>query len=82
MNTKNKTLWEQAVARFLQLENHKGNWQTSKDNSKWNINNDAYINGIILTLDLDLQIGYLIEIVEHESSQVTYGIVMDGIVWG
>jgi len=52
-----------------------GNWGTSMDNSKWDIDGDTYINGILLTVDKDFYCGYLLEIVERDSSVVSYLVV-------
>jgi hypothetical protein len=38
----------------------------------WNVTEDTYINGVMMTLDFDYYMGYLIEIVERSSSIVTW----------
>ena len=50
----------------------KCNWCTAQDNSIWNVTDDTYINGCMLTLDRDYMMGWLLEIVEHESGVVNY----------
>lgn len=42
-----------------------GNWCTAWDNSIWHIpgdENNAYINGVMLSIDFDFEAGYLLEI--------------------
>ena len=38
----------------------------------WNVSEDTYINGLMLTIDMDYYMGYLIEVVERESGVVSY----------
>ena len=57
---------EQIVGHFLRLPDLSGNWGTSIDgNDKWNVDEDTYINGIVLTVDGDYDMGYLVEVVER-----------------
>jgi len=64
---------DQVVAHFIGMTDLSGNWGTSLDNSKWNIDDTTYINGIVLTVDGDYYMGYLLEIVEKaEPSVVSY----------
>ena len=62
----------QIADHFLAMDDHSGNWGTSRDNSKWNVDSNCYINGVMLTVDLDYEMGYLLEIVERSSSVVSY----------
>jgi hypothetical protein len=63
---------EQIVGHFLAMPDLSGNWGTSIDSSKWNVDTDTYINGIILTVDGDYYMGYLLEVVERGTSVVSY----------
>lgn len=38
----------------------------------WNVTDDTYINGVMMTIDFDYYMGYLIEVVERSSSIVTW----------
>jgi hypothetical protein len=65
------------VACFDQLsatEIRGHNWGTcSKDcPAQWNVTKETYINGVMMTLDYDFHMGYLIECVDRTSSQLTY----------
>jgi len=43
-------------------DNLGGNWGTSIDNSKWKVDDNTYINGIMATIDFDYHMGYIIEV--------------------
>lgn len=60
------------VAHFNALEDHGGNWMTAFDNSKWDVTTETYINGIMMELDFDYRMGYLIMAVDRETSICTY----------
>ena len=63
---------EQIVQHFIRMRDLSGNWGTSMDNSKWDVDGTTYINGIILTVDGDYYMGYLLEVVERDTSVVSY----------
>lgn len=50
------------------------NWDTgpAEHRDEWNCNDETYINGIILTLDFDYYMGYLIEVVDRTTGYLTY----------
>ena len=41
----------------------------------WNVDDDTYINGVPLIVDRDLASGYLLEIVERDTSAVSFVVV-------
>lgn len=43
---------------------------------RWDVDEDTYINNVMLTLDRDYEMGYLLEIVERSSSAVSYLVVV------
>ena len=45
------------------------NWCGAAD---WHVTDETYINGVILTLDFDYMMGFLVEAVDRTSSQCTY----------
>ncbi len=64
---------EQIVQHFIAMPDLSGNWGTAYDNSKWSVDDAVYINGIVLTVDGDYYMGYLLEVVEKaEPSVVSY----------
>jgi hypothetical protein len=70
----------QIVHHFLELTANKnldGNWQTSLDNHKWSIpNTQTYINGVAMEIDRDYDMGWLIEVVDSQTSTVSYIVVV------
>jgi hypothetical protein len=60
------------VDHFGALEDLSGNWGTSRDNSKWDVTNETYINGVMMELDFDYRMGWLIQAVDRESGWCTY----------
>ena len=48
------------------------NWGLDEDSTFWEVDDDTYINGILMTIDMDFDIGSLLEIVEKSSSVVSY----------
>lgn len=48
------------------------NWGTARDNTPWNVDEDTYINGVMMTLDGDYYTGELLEIVERDTGVVSY----------
>lgn len=69
---------EGIVHHFLDMCVHgtvSGNWGTCECHGtycKWNVDADTYINGIIVTVDGDYLMGYVLEVVERESAVVSY----------
>lgn len=60
-------LWKRLKADGLAC-----NWGTALDNSIWNIDDDAYINGVMMHLDLDYEGLYLVEVVVREPNEVMW----------
>jgi hypothetical protein len=51
------------------------NWGTSppgEAREEWECNDETYINGVVMTIDGDYMMGYLIECVDRESGIVTF----------
>lgn len=62
---------------FFSLHHH--NWRTAEDHDDlvlWDVTTGTYINGVILTLDQDSSMGYLIEVIDVETDAVTYAVVV------
>ena len=55
-----------------EILNH--NWGTCGRDcpASWDVNDETYINGVILTLDFDYIMGYLVEAVNRTSRTYTY----------
>lgn len=53
------------------------NWGCSPIPKFWDIDEDTYINGIIMTIDFDLDFGSLLEIVERKSGVVSYLVMLE-----
>lgn len=71
---------EQIVHHFLRINPTdivRYNWGcTDHHNTKlWDVDDDTYINGVPLTVDRDLDVGHLLEIVEKDTSAVSYVVV-------
>lgn len=55
-----------------------GNWGTGVHNgsgigtSRWDVTDNVYINGVLVTIDGDFEMGYVIEVVERDSSAVEW----------
>jgi len=63
----------QVAHHFLTMSDHGGNWGTGYDNSKWTVTGtETYINGIMVTVDLDYHMGYVLEVVDRSSSVVRW----------
>ena len=75
----NIATWQQIVNHFTNLPDLSGNWGTSFDNSKWDVTAKTYINGIMLTIDCDFEMGYLIEVVDRTSGQLSYGVIVNSL---
>jgi hypothetical protein len=65
------------VACFNELEYDEilyYNWRTAPRDKqeRWNVTKETYINGIMMTLDFDYRMGFLIQAVDRTSSQCTY----------
>jgi hypothetical protein len=68
---------EEVVDCFLHIPyNHltSYNWGTAAgdDRELWECNDETYINGVIMTIDADYMMGYLIETVDRESGIVMF----------
>jgi hypothetical protein len=50
------------------------NWGISPlaDQEEWECNDETYINGVVMTIDADYMMGYLIEVVDRESGIVSF----------
>jgi hypothetical protein len=50
------------------------NWGTAPDEyrDEWEVNDETYINGVLLTIDGDYWMGYLIEAVDRTTGVVTF----------
>lgn len=65
------------VAAFEALDGDeilRHNWGTcgSDCSASWDVTDETYINGVIMTLDFDYMMGYLVEAVDRTSGQCTY----------
>lgn len=70
---------EEIVRHFLSLDYNEWtthNWGLHPDRTYWNVTLDTYINGIPLMVDLDYMMGYLLEIVERDTSAVSYLVIV------
>lgn len=72
---------EQIVGHFLRLPDEavvKYNWGLGgcAYPDLWNVDDDTYINGVPLTVDLDWDMGWLIEVVERDTSAMSYLVVV------
>jgi hypothetical protein len=69
---------EEVVQCFLHIPyNHltSYNWGTSppgEDRDEWSCNDESYINGVVMTIDGDYMMGYLIECVDRTSGIVSF----------
>ena len=68
---------EEIVAAFNVLpyqEITKHNWGTCSRNCgfTWGVNDETYINGVLMTLDFDYIMGYFIQAVDRTSSDCRY----------
>lgn len=51
------------------------NWGTSFDHDlreEWECNDETYINGVVMTIDADYMMGYLIECVDRETGYLSF----------
>ena len=72
---------EQIVHYFLSLdygEWTRANWCLHEDRNYWDVDEDTYINGVPLIVDLDYLMGYLLEVVEKDSNVVSYVVIVTG----
>lgn len=61
------------VAHFEAMENWRSiNWGTALDNSVWSVTDETYINGVMMELDFDFRMGYLLQAVDRTSKMCTY----------
>ena len=66
---------EDIVRRFLEMDYAEWtthNWGLHPDRNYWNVTENTYINGIPLIVDHDYRMGYLLEVVERDTSAVSY----------
>jgi hypothetical protein len=68
---------DEIVHRFNRIPDNvrtRSNWMTGlpEDTLLWQVNDETYINGILLTVDLDYYMGYLIEVVDRTSGAVSF----------
>lgn len=70
------------VQTFLRIpyENLRAhNWRTAGDRkaqAMWDVTDGTYINGVVLTIDQDFSMGYLIEVIDVETGDATYAVVV------
>ena len=72
---------DQIVRAFLAIPHARlinFNWGTAPDEHRdeWHVNDETYINGVPLIVDLDYEMGYLLEVVDRTTSQVSYLVVV------
>ena len=72
---------DQIVQAFLAIpyaRRTQFNWGTAPDEyrDEWHVNDETYINGIPLTVDLDFEMGYMVEAVDRTTSVVSYLVVV------
>lgn len=73
---------EAIVQTFLRIpyaDRHYYNWGTAgsrEEAVRWHAGDETYINGIILTVDMDYVMGYLIEAVDRESGNMRFLVVV------
>jgi hypothetical protein len=65
------------VYTFMTLEHREitdWNWRTAPRDKqdRWNVNDETYINGVVLTVDGDFWMGYLIECVDRTSGVIAF----------
>lgn len=76
-STANVATVPEIVATFDALEHNEmwgHNWGTcGRDcEAEWDVTDETYINGVMMTLDFDYMMGYLIEAVDRGTGQCTY----------
>ena len=74
----NEATREKVVNKFLLLDYSEWtqtNWGLNPDKGYWDINENTYINGVPLIIDLDFEMGYLLEIVEKDIGKVSYLVI-------
>jgi hypothetical protein len=54
------------------LSHNWGTCLTRECQAKWHVTDETYINGVMMTLDFDYYMGYLVQAVDRTSSQCTY----------
>ena len=52
------------------------NTKEPSDGSRWDVDDDTYINYVPLTIDRDYDMGYLLEVVERSTSVVSFLVVV------
>lgn len=75
--------WDQIVYSFQQIPDEcrlAHNWGTAPHDCEcnvwWRINDETYINGIPIVVDMDYIMGYLLEVVDRTHGTVHYGVVI------
>jgi hypothetical protein len=74
----------EVVAAFLRipyanLSPHNWGCAASRDDAAlWHVGEGTYINGVMLTVDMDYIMGWLLEVVDRESGALRYLVV---VVW-
>lgn len=64
---------DEIVAHFEAMDNWRSiNWGTALDNSVWSVTDETYINGVMMELDFDYRMGYLLQAVDKTSGWCTY----------
>jgi len=71
---------EQIVNKFLSLNYWdwtQRNWGcvAQYERDYWNVDDDTYINGVPMTIDFDFLMAYLLEVVERDTSVVSYVLI-------
>lgn len=67
--------WDEIVHHFLQYQGllaHRENWGYRHHN----VNDETYINGVPLIVDLDFECGYLLEIVDRTENTRSFGVIV------
>ena len=75
---------DEIVAHFLTMLGRRDgfitrcNWGTAYDNSPWEVGDTGtYINGVLLTIDMDYEMGWLLEVVDGgEPSLVNFVVIV------
>jgi len=76
--TASKTEIVDHLINIPQLDRYNYNWGCHDyDRTFWNVDDDTYINGILLMIDMDIEHGSLLEIVERSTSVVSYLAVVE-----
>lgn len=54
------------------------NWGTAptEHRAEWHCNDETYINGVVMTIDFDFMMGYLIEYVDRTTSAIGFMVIV------